>query len=90
MVVPERKQGSHLESHLIVVGGQADATRATGVRKIGVQPDVEPHALAMLALLRPDADDAVELEAMNADDVRQWVTFGRDSISVSAMGHDAP
>jgi hypothetical protein len=76
--------------HLIIIRSQADAPAAAGVRQIGVQPDVEPHALTMLALLRPDADDAVELESMNADDVRQWVTFGRASISVSAMGHDAP
>jgi len=54
-----------------------------------MQTDIQPYPLLMLALLRPDADDAVELQAVDSHHVHQWVTFGRGSISCSEIGQDA-
>src|SRR5690606_5240256 len=94
-VLAEAKQVRDLLEHERIVHGVRDPSRAPGAREVEAERDVEAHALRPLALRRANADDALELEALDAQAVvwgpkwaslGQWVTSGRGSTSVTSKG----
>jgi len=89
MVAAKFEQRRDLVCDQVVVDGQVDAPRSSGSGYVGMQREVESHALCLLPLARANAHDTVELQAVDPDDVHQCVTRGLVSISKSAIGQVA-